>query len=142
MLIWNIFLFSLSLSSLCVIYPRGRSVHSSKNYKTYVLLSFIHSFIVAYFKNNSNKKPPYILLKFLLILLLSVVGRWCNLNLKHFPFFSQSFFSLCNLPQRKVSTQLQTGSNGSQRVPTGPNGFQRVPTGPNGFQLRGWGRKG
>jgi hypothetical protein len=30
-LIWNIFLFSLSLSSLCVIYPRGRSsVHSSK----------------------------------------------------------------------------------------------------------------
>jgi hypothetical protein len=24
---------------------------------------------------------------------------------KHFPFFSQSFFSLCNLPQRKVSTQ-------------------------------------
>ena len=30
-LIWNIFLFSLSLYSLCVIYPRGRSsVHSSK----------------------------------------------------------------------------------------------------------------
>jgi hypothetical protein len=26
----NIFLFSLSLYSLCVIYPRGRSVHSSK----------------------------------------------------------------------------------------------------------------
>ncbi len=26
----SLFLFSLSLSSLCVIYPRGRSVHSSK----------------------------------------------------------------------------------------------------------------
>ena len=52
---------------------------------------------------------------------------------------SQSFFSLlCNLPQRKVvSTQLQTGYNGSQRVTTGPNGLervpsQRVPTGSNG----------
>ena len=32
-------IFSLSLSSLCVIYPRGRSVHSYKNYKTYVVLS-------------------------------------------------------------------------------------------------------
>jgi hypothetical protein len=55
---------------------------------------------------------------------------------------SQSFFSLlCNLPsQRKVvSTQLQTGYNGSQRVTTGPNGLervpsQRVPTGSNGFE--------
>ena len=44
---------------------------------------------------------------------------------------SQSFFSLlCNLlHQRKVvSTQLQTGYNGSQRVKTGP-----VTTGSNGF---------
>ncbi len=40
-LIWNIFLFSISLSSLCVIYHRGRSVHSSKNYKTFVILSKI-----------------------------------------------------------------------------------------------------
>ena len=68
-----------------------------------------------------------------------MVGRWCNW--KTFSFsLSQSFFSLCNLPQRKVSTQLQTGSNGSQRVPTGPKGFQRVPTGPNGLQrVRGGG---
>jgi hypothetical protein len=66
-----------------------------------------------------------------------VVGRWCNW--KTFSFsLSQSFFSLCNLPQRKVSTQLQTGYNGSQRVTTGPNGLERVPTGPNGFQ-RVWG---
>jgi hypothetical protein len=58
---------------------------------------------------------------------------------KTFSFsLSQSFFSLCNLPQRKVSTQLQTGYNGSQRVTTGPNGLERVPTGPNGFQ-RVWG---
>ena len=46
---------------------------------------------------------------------------------------------LCNLPsQRKVvSTQLQTGYNGSQQLTTGPNGLervpsQRVPTGSNG----------
>jgi hypothetical protein len=40
MLIWNIFLFSLSLSSLCVIYPRGRSVHKkNKKLQTYVVLS-------------------------------------------------------------------------------------------------------
>jgi hypothetical protein len=48
---------------------------------------------------------------------------------KTFSFsLSQSFFSLCNLPQRKVSTQLQTGYNGSQRVTTGPNGLERVPS--------------
>ena len=53
---------------------------------------------------------------------------------------------LCNLPsQRKVvSTQLQTGYNGSQQLTTGPNGLQhnglervpsqRVPTGSNGFE--------
>ena len=62
---------------------------------------------------------------------------------KHFPFLSLSLSLqnlLCNLPQRKVvSTQLQTGYNGSQRVTTGPNGLervpsQRVPTGSNGFE--------
>jgi hypothetical protein len=117
---------------ICVIYPRGFS-QSTAQKTTKLILSFIHSFIVAYFKNNSNKKPPYILLKFLLILLLSVVGRrWCNVHLKHFPFFSQSFFSLCNLPRggRSVhsSKRVTTGPYGFQRVPTGPNGSQRVPT--------------
>ena len=39
-LIWNIFLFSLSLYSLCVIYPRGRSsVHSSKLQKKLMVSS-------------------------------------------------------------------------------------------------------
>ena len=61
---------------------------------------------------------------------------------KHFPFLSLSLSLqnlLCNLPsQRKVvSTQLQTGYNGSQQLTTGPNGLervpsQRVPTGSNG----------
>ena len=46
-LIWNILLFSLSLYSLCVIYPRGRSsVHSSKLQK---LMVSSQKFIVAYF---------------------------------------------------------------------------------------------
>ena len=73
----------------------------------------------------------------LLSLSLCVVGpQVMGKTYKNFSL-SQSFFSLlCNLPsQRKVvSTQLQTGYNGSQRVTTGQNGsrhngFQRVPTG-------------
>jgi hypothetical protein len=53
---------------------------------------------------------------------------------------------LCNLPsQRKVvSTQLQTGYNGSQRVTTGPNGLKRVPSQrvPTGLTGGGGERKG
>ena len=96
MFIWNI--FSLSLSSLCVIYPRGRSVHSSKNYKTYVVLSknsLWHTLI-------KFKSPPKI---FLSLNISSLCGGPDDLMLIWIPFFSQSFFSLCNLPQRKVSTQ-------------------------------------
>jgi hypothetical protein len=61
---------------------------------------------------------------------------------KTFSFsLSQSFFSLCNLPQRKVSTQLQTGYNGSQRVTTGPNGLERVPSQRVPTGLRGGGEE-
>ena len=49
-LIWNIFLFSLSLSSLCVIYPRGRSAHSSKLQRYCPLKAFL----VAYFNEIWN----------------------------------------------------------------------------------------
>ena len=67
---------------------------------------------------------------------------------KHFPFLSLSLSLqnlLCNLPQRKVvSTQLQTGYNGSQRVTTGPNGLKRVPSQrvPTGLTGGGGERKG
>ena len=67
-----------------------------------------------------------------------MVGRWCNGETFSFSL-SQSFFSLCNLPQRKVSTQLQTGYNGSQRVTTGPNGLERVPSQRVPTGLRGEG---
>ena len=33
-----------------------------------------------------------------------VVGRWCNVHLKH--FFSQSFFSLCNLPYHDMTWEV------------------------------------
>jgi hypothetical protein len=108
---------SLSLSSLCVIYPRGFSL-STKNYKTYVVLSFIHCGILQKF-----------------FFLTQNFSLWWAGDGFSFSL-SQSFFSLlCNLPQRKVvSTQLQN----SKRVTTGPNGLQRVTTGPvptgsNGF---------
>jgi hypothetical protein len=63
---------SLSLSSLCVIYHRRRrSVHScSKNYKTYEKSK------ISLWHNKNLKTVSFL---FLLILLLSVVGRrWCN----------------------------------------------------------------
>jgi len=68
-------------------------------------------------------------------------ARWCKTYKKLFSLsLSLSLQNLlCNLPsQRKVvSTQLQTGYNGSQQLTTGPNGLervpsQRVPTGSNG----------
>jgi len=125
--------FSRSLSSLCVIYPRGfsQSTAATKTTKTYVVLSFIHCGIIK-------------ILKFFFLtqnfFSLCCRARWCK-TYKNFSL-SQSFFSLCNLPQRKVSTQLQTGYNGSQRVTTDPNGLERVPTGSNGFDGGGGERKG
>ena len=133
------FLFSLAVflhQNLCVIYPRGRSVHScSKNYiKTYVVLSSIHCGIIKILKFNFLTQN--------FSLSLCVVGP--QVMGKTYKNFSLSLSLslqnlLCNLPsQRKVvSTQLQTGYNGSQQLTTGPNGLkrvpsQRVPTGSNG----------
>ena len=118
---------------ICVIYPRGFSQSTApKTTKTYVVLSFIHCGIIK-------------ILKFFFLtqnfFSLCCRARWCK-TYKNFSL-SQSFFSLCNLPQRKVvSTQLQTGYNGSQRVTTDPNGLERVPTGSNGFDGGRGGRKG
>ena len=52
-------LFSLSLSSLCVIYPRGRSVHSSKLLNLWCPLNKIHCGILQKMK---FKSPPKIFL--------------------------------------------------------------------------------
>ena len=133
------FLFSLAvflLQNLCVIYPRGRSVHScSKNYIKNLCCPLIHSLW------HTSKILKFNFLTQNFSLSLCVVGP--QVMEKHFPFLSLSLSLqnlLCNLPQRKVvSTQLQTGYNGSQRVTTGPNGLervpsQRVPTGSNVFE--------
>ena len=111
-------LFSLSLSSLCVIYPRGFSLSTAPKTTKLMLSShsFIHCGIIKILKFNFLTQN---------FSSLCVVGPDDGKTFS----LSQSFFSLCNLPQRKVSTQLQTGYNGSQRVTT-----QRVRTGPNGFQ--------
>ena len=65
-------------------------------------------------------------------------------NIQKLFSLSQSFFSLLsNLPSQTkvVSTQLQTGYNGSQRVTTGPNGLKRVPSQRVQTGLRGGGRR-
>ena len=130
--------FSRSLSSLCVIYPRGfsQSTAATKTTKTYVVLSFIHCGIIKILKFF------FLTQNFSLSLSLCVVGP--QVMGKTYKNFSLSLSLslqnlLCNLPsQRKVvSTQLQTGYNGSQQLTTGPNGLkrvpsQRVPTGSNG----------
>ena len=137
MMMGNIFLFSLVavFQNLCVIYPYSNnlSVHSCwyKNYKK----TFEQNFIIMKFKNFSLKKNFF-------SLCCRAAGDVMGKTYKNFSL-SQSFFSLCNLPQRKVvSTQLQTGYNGSQRVTTGPNGLERVPSQRVPTGLRGGGRKG
>ena len=72
--LFSLSLSSLSLSSLCVIYPRGRSVHKKKKQYNAIVLSKFSLWQT--------------LMKF-------VLGQ---LNFS----FSQSFFSLCNLPLEKV----------------------------------------
>ena len=110
--------FSLSLSSLCVIYPyRGFSLSTAtKTTKTYVLLSFIHCGIIKILKFN-------FLTQKLLSLSLCVVGPDDVKHTKNFSL-SQSFFSLCVIYPRGRSSV-----HSSKRVTTGPNGLQRVPTG-------------
>jgi len=103
---------NIQIFKIGVIYHhRGFSpVHSSTKLHK-LILSFIHSL-----SHNSKILKFFFLTQNFFSLWWACV-RWC----KTFSFsLSQSFFSLCNLPhQRKVSTQLQTGYNGSQRVTTG-----------------------
>ena len=125
---------NIQIFKIGVIYHhRGFSpVHSSTKLHK-LILSFIHSL-----SHNSKILKFFFLTQNFFSLWWACV-RWC----KTFSFsLSQSFFSLlCNLPQqRKVSTQLQTDSNRSQRVTTGYNGSQRVTTGSNSGD--GGGRKG
>ena len=116
--------FSLSLSSLCVIYHRGFSQSTApKTTKTYVVLSFIHCGIIK-------------ILKFF-FLTQNFFSLCCRAG--DVFSFSLSLSSLCVIYPRgrsvHSSKRVTTGPNGLQRVRTGP-----VPTGSNGFD--GGGRKG
>ena len=114
---------NLQIFKIGVIYHH-RGFSQSTAQQNYINLSS-HSFIHC----RKNKILKFFFLTQNFFSLWWACVRWC----KTFSFsLSQSFFSLCNLPQqRKVSTQLQTVSNGSQRVTTGYNGSQRVTTGSN-----------
>jgi hypothetical protein len=112
------FSFSLSQSffSLCNL-PQRKVSPQLKTTKLMLSSQKIHCGIIKILKFNFLTQNF-----FSLWWAGDVMGKTFSFSL------SQSFFSLCNLPQRKVSTQLQTGYNGSQRVTTGPNGLERVPS--------------
>ena len=89
-------LFSLSLSSLCVIYHRRRrSVHSSKNYKTY-------EFSKISLWHNKNLKTVSFFISLKKKNFFSLCGGPVMGNIFLFSL-SQSFFSLCVIYPRAFS---------------------------------------
>ena len=82
----------IKISSLCVIYPRGRSVHSSKNYKTYEKSK------ISLWHNKNLKTVSFLFLTQYFFSLWWAAGDVMG---KTFFLFSLAVFllqNLCNLP--------------------------------------------